>query len=62
MVDLSDYSSCWPDNFAYIEELPETRPEVLFHISKQDTFINIKRFSNLLRMQRTIAYVFRFLA
>uniref|UniRef100_A0A2A4JM97 Uncharacterized protein n=1 Tax=Heliothis virescens TaxID=7102 RepID=A0A2A4JM97_HELVI len=60
--------SCWPSKFTQSssELLPETKPDITLQATinndVSNKFIDFKRFSNFLRLQRTIVYVFRFIA
>lgn len=61
---LSQDAAQWPPNLAVAKELPEVRPAdaVSLHVSLTctDKFIELDRFSNILRLKRAVAYVLRF--
>lgn len=54
--------SHWPVTPSTVKTLPETRNEVSLHINNSTPreLIDFSRFSNLSRLQRTVAYVLRF--
>lgn len=53
--------SSWPKNVTPNERLPETRTEIsLITTTPKSTLINFERFSNFVKLQRTMAYVIRF--
>lgn len=53
----------WPATPSTVEKLPETRNEVSLHVKDINSreLIDFSRFSNLSRLQRTVAYVLRFI-
>lgn len=53
----------WPATPSTVDKLPETRNEVslIVHNSTSRELIDFSRFSNLSRLQRTVAYVLRFI-
>ncbi|XP_050676867.1 uncharacterized protein LOC126973587 [Leptidea sinapis] len=57
--------SGWPNVTAVASDLPETRPEITLHTMKsqssQNSIIEFHRFSNFTRLQRSVAYMLRFI-
>ncbi|KAJ0184405.1 hypothetical protein K1T71_000828 [Dendrolimus kikuchii] len=62
---LKETSINWPSNFSVNEVLPETRAEISYLATANDSskltkLIDFDRFSNLNRLKRAVAYVLRF--
>ncbi|XP_064553360.1 uncharacterized protein LOC135438811 isoform X1 [Drosophila montana] len=55
-------SSTWPQNVAYPFELPERRQKVLVLSTKTDLSASCKFNNTFAKLQRTFAYVYRFIA
>lgn len=58
---LNHNESCWPTCPVINDKLPEMRNTISLHVSNASReLIDFSRFSKLMRLQRTVAYVLRF--
>ncbi|XP_049868956.1 uncharacterized protein LOC126368838 [Pectinophora gossypiella] len=63
---LKQHESSWPSSPVSSASLPEVRHDVSLHVTVNEhtdnsVFIDFNRFSNFLRLKRTVAYVLRFI-
>lgn len=57
---LSKEKSCWPNCLQTVDVLPDLKANVLVTMSHSALSFPFERFSKLVRMQRTAAYILRF--